>query len=100
MLPPRVISELSSGLFTGNVAFPIISDQEFPNTCVVVWLVFTAVGVTNAGTASWTRERRTCGGPSSSPDVATPAAASCGGVVLPCKTVICKDLISLIPVRL
>ena len=76
MLPPREIPELSGGWFTGNVAFPVIPDREFPNTHVVGWLFFMAVGVTDAGTASRSRERRTSEGEQSFPNVATPAAGS------------------------
>lgn len=88
------IPALNGVWFTGNVAFPVIPDQEFPRTHLVGWLVFMAVGVTDAGTASRTRERRMSEGAWSFPNVATPTEVACGGVVLPFKSVIC-----VIPVR-
>lgn len=76
LIPPREIPELSGGWFIRNVAFPVIPDQEFPSTHVVGQLFFMAVGVTDAGTASQTGERRTSEGEQSFPNVATPASRS------------------------
>lgn len=76
LLPPRETPELSGGCFTGNVAFPVVPDREFPNTGVVGQLFLMAVGVTDAGTVSQTRERRTSKGEQSFPNVATPVAGS------------------------
>lgn len=72
LLPPKEIPGLSGGWFTGNVAFPDILDREFPNTQAVGRLVFMALGVTDAGTASRTRERKTSVGAWSFPNVSTP----------------------------
>lgn len=76
LLPPREMPESHGGWFTGNVAFPVTPDRESPNIHVVGWLVFMAVGVTDAGTASWTRGRRMSEGKPSFLNVVTPAAGS------------------------